>query len=826
MKKFFFLLTGAALMFAGCAKVENENTQVVPEKGTHSVTLQATISNADTRVSADNNGVFAWQETDQISVITKYGSLEGELVFSNGITITNDKATFTFDLNEGQTLGQYAFYPAAEGCGVDSDGFIGFGLRHQLDYAPGVTNMPMLGTLSSNGASFAPVGGVIKLTVANVPSEANYLRFSVPDKKIAGTFLVDNGAIAAEDYDGSDLQAYNYVDILIHSGSWASTMEFYIPVPTGNLGNPTFAFYKNGQTDPLFAVTPSIQGGLEIERKDIIVPPTLDPNRTISDNVYAIALMGESHYGDIMMTALDDSHQDFSALGTTYVDGKLSVPATSAWRLEYDAVSGTYSIKSMSSDLYLKGSSSSSSLELKQESQKSHFTVTKQDVDSNNNPLYHVSVVDDNGERWIGFNYNNGNARFALFKNDGTYPGTVRLIPAVVSNQTPSLSFTITNKTVDASSTPVYFYYTSQHLSVNPTVTIDADPDNIISSASVEPANSRVVVNLIPNNDTEEKTATLTVSYQGLEDITLTITQEGASDGPTPDSFTITPSNLELATSYATSPGTATIEDFTFSYTDLIKYSSNNSYIQMKKESGLLKNTTAIGQRIVSITFETISGTATVYAGSTADNLSIISGDNGTYSFGNGVQYFKISAGSSATVISGITVTYIPTGGGGGGETHDDIVLNLTLSSASTYPTDFPTSSGTATGSYEIGGYAFSFKAHTAFYYGSSYLMIGKSGKTEETTSYIELPAPSGYKLTEVSISVSSGTSTNVKAFVGSSYASKVTEDWQLTQGGTSDWTLSSTTSGTVYRIYFVGTGSNPANAQLTALHLKYVYAQ
>ena len=143
-----------------------------------------------------------------------------------------------------------------------------------------------------------------------------------------------------------------------------------------------------------------------VERKDIIVPPALDFGRTISDGVYAIALMGESHYGDIMMTALDESHQDFSALATTYTDGKLSVPSTSAWRLEYDASSGTYSIKSMSSDLYLKGGASSSSLELKPDSQKSHFTITKQGLDSNNKTLYHVSVIDDNGERWIGFNYN------------------------------------------------------------------------------------------------------------------------------------------------------------------------------------------------------------------------------------------------------------------------------------------------------------------------------------------------------------------------------------------------------------------------------------
>ena len=102
--------------------------------------------------------------------------------------------------------------------------------------------------------------------------------------------------------------------------------------------------------------------------------------------------------------------------------------------------------------------------------------------------------------------------------------------------------------------------------------------------------------------------------------------------------------------------------------------------------------------------------------------------------------------------------------------------------------------------------------------------MIGKAGKTENTTCYIELPAPTDYKLSEVSISVSSGTSTNVKAYVGSSYSDKVTGDWQFTQSGTSNWTLSSTTAGVTYRIYLVGTGSNTYNGQITALHLKYVY--
>ena len=525
MKKFFFLLTGAALMFAGCAKVENEHTQVVPEKGTHSVTLQATISNADTRVSADNNGVFAWQETDQISVITKYGSLEGELVFSNGITITDNKATFTFNLNEGQTLGQYAFYPAAEGCMVDSDGFIGFGLRHQLDYAPGVTNMPMLGTLSSNGASFSPVGGVIKLTVANVPSEANYLRFSVPGKKIAGTFLVENGAIAVENYDANDLQAYNYVDIIIPDVYRESTMEFYIPVPTGNLGNPTFAFYKTGQTDPLFAVTPSIQGGLEIERKDIIVPPTLDP-RTVSDNVYAIAVLGVNNYGDIMMTApASGNHQTYSPLGTDFNDGKLSVPAESAWRLVYNANSASYSIISMSNDLYLVGNAGNTNLKLDDASEKADFYISPLGADAQGNK-YTISVGQGSNIRRIGFNDGN----FGLYQTNSSYPYILRLIPAVVSGLTPSIEFEEETVTVPSTATNALFQYTAAHLSSDPSIAIDEDVHSIVDSWTVNATNHQIIVTLVPNEDDIEKRASLTVTSPGVNPITLTIIQSAKSD--------------------------------------------------------------------------------------------------------------------------------------------------------------------------------------------------------------------------------------------------------------------------------------------------------
>ena len=192
---------------------------------------------------------------------------------------------------------------------------------------------------------------------------------------------------------------------------------------------------------------------------------------------------------------------------------------------------------------------------------------------------------------------------------------------------------------------------------------------------------------------------------------------------------------------------------------------------------------------------------------------------------GAGTIVVTLSHENEDDVVKTIEVSQLKKAGSGGGDVHDDIVFNLDFSDADTYPAGFPTASGTTTGSYAFNGYDFGFKANTAFYYNSSgYLMIGKSGKTESTSSYITLPAPDGYVLTEISITASSNTSTNLKAYVGSDYSTKVTGDWQFTQGGTSNWTLSSTTAGVSYKVYLVGTGSSTYNGQITALHAKFVY--
>ncbi len=157
----------------------------------------------------------------------------------------------------------------------------------------------------------------------------------------------------------------------------------------------------------------------------------------------------------------------------------------------------------------------------------------------------------------------------------------------------------------------------------------------------------------------------------------------------------------------------------------------------------------------------------------------------------------------------------------------EDVVIDLNLSNSTTYPSGFPTSTGTKSGTYKFGGYDFSFLTYDGLYFNSGgYLMIGKSGYNNETSaSYIAFPAISGYKLKEVIISTTSNGSTNVSVSIRSNYSTTLTGGtaWVYEQSTTHTWALSNTSDNTSYRMYFQRKASgNTVNAQLASLKLTY----
>ena len=162
-----------------------------------------------------------------------------------------------------------------------------------------------------------------------------------------------------------------------------------------------------------------------------------------------------------------------------------------------------------------------------------------------------------------------------------------------------------------------------------------------------------------------------------------------------------------------------------------------------------------------------------------------------------------------------------------------NIVIDLDLTKSATYPGEFPTSSGTTSGTYTFGGYSFGFSCNTAVYRGSTgsgstlkyYILIGKAGATENTASIITFPAIANYKLTEVKLTVASTSGENVAASIRSNWATILSggTSWTFDAGQSNTWTLSSTAANTAYKMYIIkSSGNNTYNGQLAGLKLTY----
>lgn len=280
MKKSILILAGATLLFGGCAKVENENNEVVPEKETHKVVLKASIAD-NTRVSADASGFYSWQENDQITVF-----LDGTdglhpapfRALSSGST-----TEFEGTILKTDNLGQYAFYPARLSAPEHSVSPLSFALASEYEYTEDATNMPMLGEIESNSISFKAVGGLLKLIVYNVPEDAVKLRFSVgATEGITGVFPISGEQISSVTADGnhSNSIVFNFAD------SRKQNMVFYIPLPVGTYTSLTFDFL-NSSNGSLFSKTASIGSGLTVGRNQIIVAPALNAAPTTTKTLWS-----------------------------------------------------------------------------------------------------------------------------------------------------------------------------------------------------------------------------------------------------------------------------------------------------------------------------------------------------------------------------------------------------------------------------------------------------------------------------------------------------------------------------------------------------------
>lgn len=258
MKKILLAIISIAAIFASCSeKVETVQEEITPSQN-EKVVLRASVPEADTKVSSDNAGAFAWQVGDKVTVLNTDGTPYEFETEEGGTAVDFSSTTFTGKLSEE------AFYPASAQHASGK-----FYLEPSFSWAPDASCMPMIGTVNTTDltSSFASVGAVLKLVCFNVDKTANKLVVTSDSKQIVGQFTPANDKITAEASTENKV-----LTISFDTATEDRNMVFYVPLPTGNVGTLTFDI-KAGDTNKFSKTTKT---AVNLERNKVVVPAALN----------------------------------------------------------------------------------------------------------------------------------------------------------------------------------------------------------------------------------------------------------------------------------------------------------------------------------------------------------------------------------------------------------------------------------------------------------------------------------------------------------------------------------------------------------------------
>ena len=772
MKKSILLLTGSALLLAGCAKVENE--VVVPESTMKHVVLKATVNEADTRVSADAAGSFSWQAGDEIAVYTDKGSVAKFTAANGGAT-----ADFEGDLPSDAGFGSYAFYPYADNFAAPSpDDHIVFTLGGVHNFVQDATNMPMMGAITDEGVTFEAVGGVLKLIVYNVPQGANEFRFvSTGGKKIAGNFTVTNGAIVTENAVGAVEDTQKFLFQRPESGN----MVFYIPLPTGTIGAFKVEFYEADNENPVYEKTAN--ANLTVGRNKLIVAPAL--NAAPATN---IVLWSE----DFSQYAKDNVPSGNQGVG--YNDAVINYSVSnggSTTKIYEETLAGGTSPELLVSKT--NGSFTASNIPTAGATSAVLSFLTNKNTIKVSSSTDGVTITEASGSYSVSISSTVTSFNLTI-KNTGSQNARIDniLLEAVVGTAptVPTISVgkesvTIAEGNLSASIDGVKITNPLDDLGI--IATTDADWLDLAfeGNSSFEVGKKLRATAKSFNTNNESRTAIVTLKATGA---TKTV------------SFVQNPSVVDNPTLIATA-GNAT---FSVSWTGDSRVAS---YIGYYSNTILENPTTGIAL--------TINNSETAYTA--APSQAVV---NGTKYY----VYVKVETITAEEEENWGIATGWATAEVTPFDPDAKTVISIDFTTTTQRPQGFPSSSGNGAGTslatYSIAGYDFTFcpSSGNSYYWivanTNKYLFIGKQG------AYIQFPAISGKALTKVQFHTSGTNST--KVIPGLYSADGKTEIYKPSSSLSADtdyeWTLTGTSANASYRFQV----TNSYNIQLTNLELTY----
>lgn len=301
MRKSLLFFAAVSLLLASCQK-----EQLVEEKLSNGVvtevsaTFEALVPDGATKASvsiSENTGTFSWQEDDAAAFV-----LDSKTAYGKG---TYNATSQMFQIQGAANSHHDAVYPydLVGSTSPSTEHVTSVTVPSTREWAANQTNVAMYGTYTSDKYTFKHLGGLVKVTVVNVPTTAKTFVFKTADKKINGTFTVETDNESNEviktgtPETGEDTYTLNLPSTITAN----STMDFYVPLPVGT--GYKFAFYlKDNSSSDLV----KIEGTTEqtVTRRSILVMPTITLAAASIEDIYKSATVQEvpaGHSGDFLL---------------------------------------------------------------------------------------------------------------------------------------------------------------------------------------------------------------------------------------------------------------------------------------------------------------------------------------------------------------------------------------------------------------------------------------------------------------------------------------------------------------------------------------------
>lgn len=218
-------LFSAAIIILAAAACEKEQQEIKEAVSGNTTTITGITQETDTKTYVDGLQV-KWSTGDVLAVAD-----EDDAAISFPLSGGENTATATFngDLN-GKELGNYAVYPKGSSAGFS-------GNTVYLDYLDGwdygKAEIPMYGVNDGTGKySFYNIGGALKVTYSNVPSEAK--KFVLTETHTGGAEKYITGAVEVDDLDTTPSVEFGYLNgqsVTINNVT-SGDLSLVIPIPT------------------------------------------------------------------------------------------------------------------------------------------------------------------------------------------------------------------------------------------------------------------------------------------------------------------------------------------------------------------------------------------------------------------------------------------------------------------------------------------------------------------------------------------------------------------------------------------------------------------